>query len=241
MNRFTDIHCHLLPGVDDGAQTMAQALEMADIAYQDGTRTMILTPHRRGTRKSATPQKFRQAFAEFSEQVSRRFPDLTLHLGCEAYYESELPEALSTGQALTLCNSHYCLLEFNPGVLKSRLLTGISEIRRWGYTPILAHAERYQAFYENKGLVDEVLDMGALIQLNASSILGKQGLRTKWFCARLLKNGQAHFVGTDAHDTRSRSPLLQQCYHFVCKKYGTEYAAELFCENAQAVIENKSF
>ncbi len=241
MNGLTDIHCHLLPGVDDGAKSMTEALDMARLAYEDGTRTLILTPHRRGTQKSATIQKLQAAFQAFSEELSRQFPDMTLHLGCEAYYASDLPEALSTGQTLTLCNSHYCLLEFNPGVLKSRLLNGISEIIRWGYTPILAHAERYQAFYENKDLVDEVLYMGALIQLNASSILGKQGFRVKWFCARLLKYQQVHFVGSDAHDTKARPPLLQKCYQFICKKYGTEYAAELFSENAQAVIENTLF
>jgi len=85
-----------------------------------------------------------------------------------------------------------------------------------------------------------VLDLGALIQLNADSVMGKHGFGVKRFCHRLLKTEQAHFIASDAHDAAHRPPLLRECYLKVNKKYGGEYAARVFYENAQAVIENRT-
>jgi len=88
-------------------------------------------------------------------------------------------------------------------------------------------------------LVDELLDMGALLQLNADSILGTNGFGIKHFCYKLLREQKVHFVASDAHDTTHRPPLLRECFLKTHKKYGAEYAAALFYDNAQAVIENR--
>lgn len=239
MNGYTDIHTHVLPGVDDGAQDTSEALRMIQMAYQDGTRTMILTPHYRGKFKNNDPQWLREVFDTFYQMVQERYPDMKLYLGNEVYYEQEVPDMLEAGRAMTINNTQYVLLEFKTDTLRSQIVLGVSEMIRYGFVPIIAHAERYNAFIKDKTLADEVLAMGALIQLNADSVMGKHGWKVKHFCETLLKMQNAHFIATDAHDTKNRPPLLRKCWWKVYKKCGLAYASQVFYDNAQAVIENK--
>ncbi len=236
MNGLTDIHCHILPGVDDGAADLSGGLEMVRLAYEDGIRTLLLTPHYRGRFKH-DPAYLQEQFARFQQAVP--YPDMTLYLGCEAHWEADLPDALSEGRVLSLHGSDYLLLEFDPTTLASQVVQGVSEILRCGYTPIVAHAERYDAFLKNRQLLDEVTYMGGLIQLNADSVMGKYGFVIRQFCRRALKNRRVHFIASDAHDAKARTPSLKKCYSWVCKKYTEAYAARLFHGNAQVVLENE--
>lgn len=240
MNGFTDIHTHILPGVDDGAPTMAEALKLVKMAWENGTRTIILTPHYRGVFKKNTPEQLRERFEVFREAVRDRFPEMDLYLGQEAYYQMAVPERLAEGAVLSLGDSQYALIEFSGGARRSQVVTGISETIRNGFVPIIAHMERYEVFRKDWSLVEEVLEMGALVQLNADSVMGAHGLGVKWFCGKVLKQQLAHFVASDAHDGEKRPPLLRKCFLYVHKKYGAEYAAQLFYRNAQAVIENST-
>ena len=238
MNGYTDIHTHILPNVDDGARDMGDGLQMVQLAYQNGTRTLVLTPHYRGKFKN-DPQYLRQKFEIFCQVVAEHYPDMKLYLGNEVYYEQETPELLETGQAMTINDSQYCLLEFSPGSLRSQIVSGISETVRYGFTPIIAHVERYSAFRKETELIDEVLEMGVLIQLNADSVMGKYGMGVRHFCEKLLKAKKVHFIASDAHNTQKRPPLLRECWWKVYKKCGFAYASQVFYDNAQAVIENK--
>lgn len=239
MNGYTDIHTHILPAVDDGAKDMAQALHLVRMAYKNGTRTIFLTPHYRGQYKKNDAARLREVFLPFCRAVQRELPDMRLYLGNEIHYEVDAPEQLAAGKILSLNDSGYCLLEFRSGALRSQIIAGVSEMFRCGYTPIIAHAERYEIFRKDKTLTDEVLNMGALIQLNADSVLGKNGLQAKRFCDHLLKQRQVHFIASDAHDETNRPPLLRECWWMIYKKYGVEYANRLFYHNAQAVVEDK--
>lgn len=237
MEGFIDIHTHLLPGMDDGAPNKAEALKLVHMAYENGTRVIVLTPHFRGRFKKNMPEMLQAVFEDFSEAVKQELPEMELFLGNEAYYEQALPELLVQKRVLTINNTDYCLLEFSPGVLRSQVITGVSEVIRYGFTPIIAHAERYDVLRKNGDLIDEVLDMGALIQLNADSVMGKRGLVVKLFCNRLLKKEKVHFIATDTHDDKNRPPLLRECFFYIKKKFGTEYAHRLFMDNPRTVIE----
>ena len=239
MNSFSDIHCHLLPGVDDGAKDIADAMEMLAIAYEDGIRTIVFTPHYRGRYKKNTPEQLRKVFFQLRQCVAEAFPDMRLYLGQEIAYEQDAPSALQEQRALTLGDSDYCLLEFSPDALGSRILSGVAETLRYGYWPIVAHAERCMALRKDPSLVDEILHMGGFIQLNADSVMGRWGFRVKHFCGKLLKEEKAHFIATDAHDAKDRPPKLRDCWQKVSKKYGNEYAARLFESNVRAVTENE--
>ena len=240
MNGFIDIHTHILPATDDGAEDLLVALDLVKMAWENGTRTLILTPHFRGIYRKNTPEVLRQRFAEFSREVEGKFPKMKLYLGNELHYRSDVPDRLLAGSVLTMCESEYALLEFDNRSMRSQVISAVMDTVQAGYTPIIAHAERYEIFRKNETLADEVLDLGALIQLNADSVMGKRGFGVKRFCHKLLQRQQVHFIGSDAHDGKKRPPLLRECFLRVHKKYGEEYAARVFSENAQAVIENRT-
>lgn len=239
MNGFTDIHTHLLPGVDDGAQDISQSLRLIRMAWENGTRTILLTPHYRGKYKKNTPAMLKENYDWLCELIKTELPDMNLYLGNEISYETDAPEAMHTGRVLTLNGSQYVLLEFRTNSLRSQIINGVSETIRCGFVPIVAHVERYDISRTDKTLIGELLEMGALLQLNADSVMGTNGFGIKRFCHRLLKAGSVHFIASDAHDRKHRPPLLRECFLRVHKKYGREYAAALFYDNAQAVIENR--
>lgn len=240
MKGFTDIHTHILPGADDGAQSMTQSLQLLRMAWENGTRTVFLTPHYRGRYKKNTPELLKEKCTWLREMVQKELPGMQLYLGQEISYETDAPGAMHQGRVLTMHDSQYVLLEFRTNSLASQLITGVSETIRCGFIPIVAHVERYSVCRTDPALVEELLHMGALLQLNADSVMGANGFAVKRFCHRLLQEGKVHFIASDAHDAQHRTPLLRACFLRVHKKYGKEYAAGLFYENAQAVIENRS-
>ena len=238
MNGFTDIHTHILPGVDDGAKDLSQARKLLRMAWENGTRSIFLTPHYRGKYKKFPPQKLKEDFQWLLELVQGDFPGMQIYLGSEISYEADAPEAAAAGSILTLNDSRYVLLEFQTTALRSQIISGISETIRCGFIPIIAHIERYNIVRKNPALPMELQEMGALLQLNADSVLGRNGFRIKGLCHTMLKSGLVHFIASDAHDPLLRPPLLRKCFLHIHKKYGAEYASALFYDNAQAVIQN---
>lgn len=239
MRGFIDLHTHVLPGVDDGAEDMTQALQLLRAAWNHGTRALILTPHYRGKYKKNTPQELKEAVAWLREMADQELPEMELYLGQEIAYETDAPEAMHQGRVLSLNDSQYVLLEFRTNSLRSQIINGAAETIRCGFVPIVAHVERYDIARREPDLIEELLYMGALLQLNADSVLGLNGFGIKRFCHKLLKQEKAHFIASDAHDPVRRPPILRECFLHVHKKYGQGYSVRLFSENARAVIENR--
>ena len=239
MERFVDIHTHILPGVDDGSPDLEHSISLLRMAWEDGTGAVILTPHYRGRYRSNTPQKLREIYDKLRAHVEVELPEMELYLGNEAGIEIELSEKLAEGQVLSLDGGNYVLLEFTSSSSSGKIVKGVLEILNSGFTPIIAHAERYDAFCKNKRLAEEVIGLGALIQLNAGSIMGNSGFAAKRCCYRLLRKRQVHFIASDAHDKKYRPPQLGECYRRVCKKYGEEYADALFRRNARTVLSSQ--
>lgn len=236
---FVDIHTHILPGVDDGALNMDEALALVRMARENGTTHLVLTPHYRGRWRSNTPQLLRRQFKQLEEQVKDAVPDMALYLGNEAAIEREVGEKVAEGLILPLHNSNYVLLEFEYDSSRIQVVDGVMGVISCGYTPIIAHAERYRIIQKDKKLAEELLEVGALIQINADSVMGKCGLGIKWVCRRLLRRGLVQFIASDAHDPKDRPPLLKECYEHVCKCYDEDYANALFRENALALLSGK--
>ena len=233
VEKFIDIHCHLLHGVDDGATDLEDAKALLRMAWEDGVGTVVLTPHYRGRFRQNTPEDLARALAE----LERCKPEgMELFLGNEVSFEPDVSEKLREGRVLTLAGGPYVLLEFSVLSTAAQVLAGVEEILSGGMIPVIAHAERYPVFLKDRRLVGTVLHLGALIQINAESIMGEDGLAVKWFCRRLLKDRCVHFVASDAHDQIHRTPRLGDCYRLVRERYGKEYADALFRENARVVL-----
>lgn len=235
---FFDIHTHILPGVDDGAADISQARKMLQAAYAYGTRSLFLTPHYRGRfRETYSPERYRRIYAYLLEWIADDFPDLKIYLGSEVTYETDAPELLAQGKILSMNDSRYVLIELFSQMPPSQVIAAVDGIMRKGFIPIIAHIDRYEVFRKNTELAQEVLDMGALIQLNADSVLGENGAQVKRYCHNLLKEDQVHFIASDAHDLVRRAPILRQCFLHVHKKYGAVTAARLFYQNAQNIVD----
>ena len=236
MEGFVDIHAHILPGVDDGARDFSQSRDLLKYARSQGIGAVLLTPHYRGRYHGNVRGKLTAVFEELCKVAKLECPELELYLGCEVGYELDIAEKITDGSVLTLNNTQYVLLEFQEKSFRSRIMDGVLEVLNFGYVPIIAHAERYEAFRNRPQMVEEVAELGALIQLNAQSVLGKSGFGIKRFCHKLLKSHLVHFVATDAHDMKDRRPELKSCYQWIRKKYGQAYADALFIRNGRAVL-----
>lgn len=240
MKGFIDIHTHILPGVDDGAANMLEACALVRMARQSGTRALFLTPHYRSDRGDYSPGQLKEIFSQLKEQVAREMPDMQLYLGTEIRYDSEVPEKLLQGALLSMNGSDFVLLEFGTRAMKSQILMAVTETVRYGFTPIVAHAERCESFRTIPALADEVRSLGGYIQINADSIMGVNGFSVKRFAHKLLKSHKVDFVASDAHDSKNRPSVLNKCFARVCKKYGEEYATRVFCANARRITRKES-
>lgn len=239
MKDLIDIHSHILPGVDDGSDNYETSIRMLGRAAKDGISGMILTPHNKPGRRHISFSKLSEKLEKLQNMMRERDIDIDLYIGNELYYRSGILEELQDGTAVTLADSHYVLVEFNPLENYDYIRNGIYSLLMDGYYPILAHVERYRNVCGGNGRVDELVEMGCYIQANAASVMGQAGWGTKRFLGNLLKRRQVHFIATDAHDPVKRAPCLAECARYIGKKYGEDYGRKLFYENPLCVTEDE--
>ncbi len=239
MGNYIDVHCHILPGADDGAPDMDTAVWMLRQEARDGVGRIILTPHQKPGRRCISAAGVNRRLRLLQREAQRMDIPIRLYSGAELLYCHGLRELLDSGQACTLARSRYVLVEFMPAEEWSYIRSGIYDLAGGGYWPVLAHVERYLQLADRPERVRELTEMGAYIQMNAGSAAGAEGLRTKRSCQRLLKQRLVHFVGTDAHRAEgSRSPQLGACVRLLERQAGRAYARRLLWKNAECILEN---
>ncbi|MBQ7425132.1 MAG: protein-tyrosine-phosphatase [Lachnospiraceae bacterium] len=239
MQPTIDIHCHVMPGVDDGSPDMATSLEMMRIAEKNGITHMILTPHHKPMHHNVSPEHnvlYRKRLLDMAKASGIK---VKLFSGNEIYYSDETFRELVEGEICSLAGSDYVLVEFHPTNPYKAIQNAMYKVQSAGFIPIVAHVERYSDIVSHPKYVSDLIDMGCLIQVNASSIMGRYGFGIGHFTKKLLKDEQVHFIASDAHDTKKRAPDLLPCRHFVEKKFGEDYAKRLFFLNAANVIRNE--
>lgn len=239
MEEYIDIHNHSMFAVDDGAGSMEESLEMLQMAYDDGVRTIVLTPHAHYRRGRATPEDIREKVALLQDEVKERCPGLCLYPGNELYYDSAMPDRIEYGEVCRMADTNYVLVEFSESVEFPSMKKGFHEILCLGVMPILAHIERYACLREKKQRIAELWEMGVYFQANASGVMGLQSGKEKKFLKWVLQKGYLHFIASDAHDTKERMPLLSECAAYVQKKYGEGLASEFFSENPKKLLTNE--
>lgn len=215
-----DYHSHLLPGVDDGSRDMEESLRLLDIAYQEGIRTIYLTPH---YRREKDNRFIREVYATFLNNVQEKRPDIaedmTFHLGHELRYHDGLIDAIRSGNAFTM-DGHHVLIEFGPSERYEKMNRELRNILNAGYVPIIAHMERYDALMD-EAHIEEVKDMGCLLQMNYQSLIGDsvKGTEAKFGgffskdirrARKLVTEGAIDFFGTDMHRLTYRPPYIKK-------------------------------
>lgn len=239
MGYFIDMHCHCLPGIDDGAATMEESLQMLQTAYADGIRKVIVTPHFHHRRGHVPKEVIIQKLAELQDAVRGSCPDMELYPGNELYYSSKLPELLAEEQVCTLASSKYVLIEFSPEKEFAEMRNALVNVQSQGVWPILAHIERYLCLVNKPQLAEELAEMGVYLQVNADGVLGNYGRKEKKLIKKMFSYDLISFVASDAHDTEHRKQELSAAAEYVRKKYGDDVAEKCFCRNQQMVIDNK--
>lgn len=235
-----DIHSHILPGVDDGAKDEKQSLEMLKLAAADGITDIIATPHFHYRRGHATPAQIKAAAAKCQQLIKDAGLNINIYTGNELYYTHELLETVKAGEALTMADSDYVLLEFSPETERRKIKNAVYQFASEGYYPIIAHMERYQAFQKHPDFVMEISDMGGYYQMNAGSLLGIAGWSVKRFSKKLLDCGMITFLATDTHDLQKRPPEFAKAADWILKKYGEEEAFRYFTKNPEMILKNKA-
>ena len=234
-----DIHCHIMPGVDDGSPDIATSLEMLRIADKNGITHLILTPHHKPMHHNVSPEHNVAYRKRLQEAAAEAGIKAKLFSGNEIYYSDETMEELESGKICSLAGSDYVLVEFHPTNPYKAIQNAAGRIQAAGFIPIIAHVERYSDIVSHPDRVSDLIQMGCFIQVNASSVMGKYGFGIGHFTKKLLKERMVHFIASDAHDTGSRAPQLLDCRNYVERKFGQDYGKKLFFTNPANVIRNE--
>ncbi len=206
-----DLHCHILPSVDDGSDSLETSLALLNEEIQNGVSSVVLTPHQ--NEENICKDELIKHFEEFKKNINL---DIKLYLGSEIYYYDNLLDDLNKGKMLTINNTKYVLVEFSTRE-QTDIPSIVYDLKVSGYKPIVAHIERYD-YLTNDDL--EEIAKYALIQVNAKSFERKEYKKVLKF---LLKNKLVSFVASDAHNLRSRNVDFSEAKKIISKKYKDQY------------------
>jgi len=232
-----DIHCHLLPGVDDGAEDEQTAVAMCRLAAEHGTTDLVATPH----------ANHRYEYSrERCEELRRRVQELAgpsprIYLGCDfrLTYDN-IEAALAEPGRFTINGGQYLLVEFSDQVIAAGTSGAFARLGEVGITPVITHPERNPLLRNHHGRLAVWVERGCLIQVTGQSLLGRFGNSAREAGIKLIGSGLAHIVASDGHDVEKRPPVLDDSLAFVVDRWGEELAQQLFVENPRAVVDGQA-
>jgi protein-tyrosine phosphatase len=216
-----DIHCHILPNIDDGSPNMETSLEMARIAAKDGVQTIIATPH---IGESDYPREtILTAIRELETKLAEHDIPITILFGAEL----EAHIALAAAEQFCLAESSFLLMEFPHTYLPNDADDLIYTLINRGITPIIAHPERNAQIAQEPWLLRPLLELGAKAQVTAASITGELGMAAKTCATYLLQNKMVHYIASDSHSPGFRKPILSKAVKQAAKIIGKKEAEKL--------------
>lgn len=236
MTELCDMHCHILPGVDDGAKTMEEALHVMREASRQQIGEMIVTPHFHPGRYRVYAEQVYDSVMELRRQCQLAGIDVMLYPGQECYYFTGMAEALDRREILTLAGSRYVLTEFSPDCPYSYLRNGLRELQIHGYHPILAHFERYSCLREKEHLF-QVKEQGILLQMNFDTLLQREFFFHKNPWRQMVKEGLVDYLGSDCHGMDFRPLHVYEAYQWVLRNVDTEIRNRMFVQNINKIIK----
>ncbi|WP_249599570.1 tyrosine-protein phosphatase [Peribacillus frigoritolerans] len=234
-----DIHCHILPGVDDGSADMNESMNMAKKAVEAGITHIFATPHHLNEKFVNVKSDIIDRAVRLNESLHQNNIPLTIHLGQEVRIHRDIFTSLEKEEILTLDdNGRYLLLELPSGSVPTYTKEVIYELQLKGIKPIIVHPERNKELIENHKLLFELVQEGALTQITSGSIIGQFGKNVKSFSKKIIEHNLAHFISTDAHNIGTRGFTLQQAYETITKSYGV-HRTFYFKENAEQLLKDQ--
>ena len=229
-----DMHCHILPGLDDGAGSLEAAMRMAKAAVNDGIRTVIATPHRNAKYRESRETVMNRV-RELNRALRRKHIPLSILPGQEIRTHAGMIRDLFSQAILRLNGSSYLLIELPPWQIPEELDDWIHELRLQGMTPIIAHPECNKAIAADPDKLYHYVEQGVLCQITAHSVTGAFGRKLQKLSIELCRRNLTHFVASDAHDTARRGFCLGQAYREIERILGYQYA-DYYRANSECLL-----
>ena len=234
---MVDIHCHILPRMDDGASDMEEALAMARMAAISGVTDLVATPHFPGRRESmALLPKLKERYEALSAAIARQEISLTLHRGAEILCTGETVELAEENLLPTIGDTRYLLTEFYFDESRSVMDAILEGIAAAGYIPVVAHPERYDDIQRDPLFLQRWFHQGYVLQMNKGSILGAFGSRVRHTAEIMMRTGLAHLIASDAHSAERRTPHMGRLMEWMDHYLDPQYARILLEENPHRLI-----
>lgn len=237
---MVDLHCHLLPGIDDGSKNMEISLRLAKEATENGVTHALLTPHHMNGRYINHKQDVVRLTSEFRKQLEAHQIPLTVFPGQEVRINGQLIDALDKDDILFADeDNRYLMLEFPDDDVPHYTNQMIFALQQRGITPVIVHPERNTKIIDHPELLYQLLEKGCLSQITASSYVGTFGKKVEDFSKKLIANGQGYLFASDAHDLPGRKYEMRQAFDKLSQEFGQKLA-ERYADNARAIINGEN-
>lgn len=246
--RFVDLHCHLIPGIDDGATSLVEALDMLRYAHDHGTRAMVASPHTfHSSFGNEHPLPVHDAYSRFVQRLrllsdnqdSGFLREMAVYLGAENFVSAEFFEALGRREVLTLNGSRYLLVEFPPFLAFDAVDSAVEKILESGLIPVLAHVERYGFFDRNLERLAVLRKRGCVAQINAESVVDLKRRGIARAIRPILDAGLVDVVASDCHDVHFRPPDLAEASRVLLESFPKDAVAAWFWDNPARVLRDE--
>jgi protein-tyrosine phosphatase len=233
-----DLHCHILPGIDDGARDLNVSLDMARAFVADGVSVVACTPHILPGLYENNGPGIRQAVAGLQARLDEAGIPLIVVPGADNHIVPDFVAGLRSGHLLPLANSRYVLVEPPHHVAPQRMDELFFSIQVAGYVPILTHPERLSWIAHHYDTIRRLIAAGVWMQITVDSLTGAFGRNPLYWASKMLDEGGVHVLATDAHDTVKRPPRLSQGFEAAARRVGENEAVNLVLTRPRAVLEN---
>ena len=235
-----DLHCHLLYGIDDGAVSLEESLRAVQMAWDEGISHIVFTPHYTPGKVSAEKEAIVKRMNEVKEAAENAgIQGIKYYCGNEVLYVSGVEELLKQGEIFTIADTKYVLLEFYQGVRYQDMFQGLSRVVRKGYIPVLAHVERYVCLYQSVERIEELRDLGIVIQMNTECFFQRiPDVRMVWY-RKLMKAGYVQLISTDAHGADRKPPRMRKAVEWLERHCGHELVERVLYENPARLLEGR--
>lgn len=235
-----DIHCHILPCVDDGAASYEAAIQMARAAEQQGIRQIVATPHHKNPRFENTKDQIIEAVEALNNVLKKEAIELTVLPGQECRVFGEILDDYQKGEVLSVNNNgKYVLVEFPSNHVPRYIEQLFFDMQISGLTPIIVHPERNSEIVQSPDILLKLVKGGALSQVTASSLVGHFGKKISRFSSQLIESGLTHLIASDAHNTTTRGFYLREAYDHLQSQFGGGLRME-FEENAELLVRGET-
>jgi len=233
-----DLHCHMLPGIDDGAPDLETSLAMARVAVADGISVTACTPHIMPGVYENTGPGIRAAIVALQASLDAAQIPLKLVQGADVHITPGLAKGLREGRIAALNGTRYFLFEPSHHVAPPRLEETVFDVMSAGYLPLVTHPERLTWIESHYETMQRLVRAGAWMQITCGSVTGRFGRRPKYWAERMLDEGLVHVLATDAHNLRNRSPLMAEARDAVAERLGEQAAIDMVLTRPQGVLED---